>query len=471
MDLEFLRPALKYLPEVRHPKRKLSFKEKLFWTSLVLLLFFLMGTIYPYGVSPELLEEKIQGFAQLQMIFASEMGTIVSLGIGPIVTASIILTLLQGAEMIKIDTTTQDGKVLFQGTQKILTVLIAIFEAAALVIATKMVSGSVLIAFTVFQIALGSILLMFMDELVSKWGIGSGISLFIAAGVSQVILVSSLNFLSTIADDPFAAIRGDGTFAGILPNFMQQVMAGNFNPMIVASLVATIIVFLVVVFGESMRIEIPLTHANIRGYVGRFPLKFFYVSNMPVILTAALLSNVQLWANFAGVDVNNPSPDMSALQKVVYYISSNLTLGRLHGILVPERWGELANASVITHFAIYASGFIALCIVFGKFWVEMQGLNSEGVAKQIEDIGMQRPGFRRDRRIIQSMLDRYIPQITIISSIAVGMLAVGSDLLGAIGSGTGILLTVGIIYRFYEDIKREDMTEMPAGFRQFMGKE
>jgi preprotein translocase subunit SecY len=220
-----------------------------------------------------------------------------------------------------------------------------------------------------------------------------------------------------------------------------------------------------------MRIEIPLTHANIRGYVGRFPLKFFYVSNMPVILTAALLSNVQLWANFAGVDVNNPSPDMSALQKVVYYISSNLTLGRLHGILVPERWGELANASVITHFAIYASGFIALCIVFGKFWVEMQGLNSEGVAKQIEDIGMQRPGFRRDRRIIQSMLDRYIPQITIISSIAVGMLAVGSDLLGAIGSGTGILLTVGIIYRFYEDIKREDMTEMPAGFRQFMGKE
>lgn len=469
--MEFLRPALKYLPEVRHPKRKVSFKEKLFWTSLILLLFFLMCTIYPYGVSPELLEEKIAGFAQLQMIFASEMGTIVSLGIGPIVTASIILTLLQGAEMIEIDTTTQEGKVLFQGTQKILTVLVAIFEAAALVMATKMVSGSALIAFTVFQITLGSVLLMFMDELVSKWGIGSGISLFIAAGVSQTILVGSVNILSTISDDPFAALRGDGMFAGIVPNFIQQTMAGNFNLLLVAPLIATVIVFLVVVFGESMRIEIPLTHANVRGYVGRFPLKFFYVSNMPVILTAALLSNVQMWARFAGVDVSNPAPVMTGLQKAVYYIASNFTLGRLYGVLVPNRWGELSNPAMIIHLFLYLLAFTVLCVVFGKFWVEMQSLNSAGVAKQIQNIGMQRPGFRRDPRVIENMLDKYIPQITIISSVAVGLLAAGSDLLGALGSGTGILLTVGIIYRFYEDIKREEMNDMPAGFRHFMGKE
>jgi len=470
MNLEFLRPALKYLPEVQHPKGHVAFKQKLFWTSIVLLLFFLMGTVYPYGVSPESLEEKIGGFAQLQMIFASSMGSIVSLGIGPIVTASIILTLLQGADMIDIDTNTTEGKALFQGTQKILTVLIAIFEAAALVIATKMVDGGPLIAFTIFQIALGSIILMFMDEVVSKWGIGSGISLFIAGGVSQTILTGSFNPLSTISEDPFAALRGDGTFVGLIPNFLQQTMAGNFNLLLIAPLIATAIVFLAVVLGESMRIEIPLTHANIRGYVGRFPLKFFYVSNMPVILAAALLSNVQMWARFAGVDVRNPAADMSALQKIVFYISSNFTLGRLHGILVPDRWGELLDPSVLLHLSLYTLAFTALCIVFGKFWVEMQGLDSESVAKQIRDIGMQRPGFRRDPRIIKNMLDKYIPQITIISSVAVGMLAVGSDLLGALGSGTGILLTVGIIYRLYEEIQREEMSGMPASFRKFMGK-
>ena len=69
------------------------------------------------------------------------------------------------------------------------------------------------------------------------------------------------------------------------------------------------------------------------------------------------------------------------------------------------------------------------------------------------------------------MLDKYIPQLTIISSVAVGLLAAIADLMGAIGSGTGILLTVGIIYRLYEDIRREEMADMSPMFRRFMGKD
>lgn len=459
MNLEFIRPFVKYLPEVSIPKKHVPFKEKLIWTTAVLVLFFIMGTIYPYGVTPELLQEKIRGFEQMQMIFASSMGTIISAGIGPIVTASIILQLLVGAKMIDIDLTTPDGKAIFQSTQKILSVLVAFFEAGALVVATQMVSGTSLIAFTIFQIALGSILLMFMDEVVSKWGIGSGISLFIAGGVSQTIITGSINPLRETA----------GRFAGILPNFLEQMMSGNLMLVLLFPIVATIIVFLVIVFLESMRLEIPLSYGGIRGVGGRYPLKFFYVSNIPVILAAALLMNVRMLTRFVGLDETNLPQDMTLIQTVVYKITTYATLGNLYGIISPDSWTMLLDVNILTHLLIYMIAFTALCVLFGQFWVQTTGMDSESVANQIQQGGMQIPGFRRDKRIVKKVLDKYIPQITIISSIAVGLVAVSADLMGALGSGMGILLTVGILYRLYEEIQKEQMADMPM-LRRFVGK-
>ena len=476
MNLEFIRPLIRYIPEVRLPKRHIPFKEKLIWTSIVLALFFVMGNIYPVGVGPEQLPPAYQ---QFQMIFASSMGSIISMGIGPIVTASIVLQLLVGSKMIDIDITTTEGKALFQGTQKILTIIIALFEAAAVVIGFKLgrkilADGTIIWSLSdpivmgaIFQIALGSILLMYMDEIVSKWGIGSGIGLFIAGGVSLRIISGSLNILKWIDPTRFDEL-------GIIPNFVDlAINQGTVNTETMLSLfpvVATITVFLIVVYGESMRLEIPLSYGGIRGVGGRYPLKFFYVSNIPVILAAALLANVSMWTRFIGVDIYNPPQDMSFFQNIVYEIGRHITLGHLGGILNPANIPMLANPSIILHLITYTTVFILLCILFGKFWVETTGLGAEQVADQIQQGGMQIPGFRRDKRVVERVLNRYIPHITIISSIAVGLLAVGADLLGALGSGTGILLTVGILYRLYEEIKREQMADMHPAFRRFMGK-
>jgi preprotein translocase subunit SecY len=464
MNLEFVRPALKYLPEISLPEKKVPFKEKIIWTSAVLILFFVMGQIYPYGVTPESLSEHIRGFEQMTMIFASNIGTITSVGIGPIVTASIILQLLVGAEMIDVDLKTKEGKAIFQGTQKILTVFLAFFEAGALVIATSMVEGNSLIAFTVFQIALGSIMLMFMDEIVSKWGIGSGISLFIAGGVSMTIITGSLNFL-----------KGSGglSYAGYIPNFIDQMMNGNMDFMLLMPIIGTVIVFLAVVYGEAMKIEIPLSYGSIRGIGGRIPLKFFYVSNIPVILAAALLMNINMWSGLAGVDATSGAvpQDMNIIQSVIYTVTKYVTMGNLYGILQPQNWYMLSDPGVLLHMIIYLAVFCGLCVLFGQFWVQTTGLDSQSMAKQIFEGGMKIPGFRPDKRIIKNVLDKYIPHLTIISSISVGLLAAFADMLGALGSGTGILLTVGIIYRLYEDIQKEPMADMSHSFRKFMGKE
>ncbi len=480
MNIEFIRPIIKYIPEVQIPKKHVPFKEKMMWSVAMLFLFFVMGVVYPVHVNPTDMPPAYQQFA---MIFASTMGTLISTGIGPIVTSSIVLQLLVGANMIDVDLTTQEGKALFQGAQKILTVIIALFEATAIVIGFKLgfeyvqSTGHVwglmnpFVQFTIFQIALGSILLMYMDEVVSKWGIGSGIGLFIAGGVSKTIMTASLTFLPWI--DPS---RFSGLPLGVIPNFIEKVSQGSVEPLVLFTLIfpliATVVVFLVVVLCESMKIEIPLSYGGIRGVGGMHPIKFFYVSNIPVILAAALLANVQMLPGVVGIDVYDPPSldDMGILQKIVYQGSRYITLGELNGILSPDNIDKLLDIDILMHLIIYAIVFTLLCVLFGKFWVETTGISAEKVADQIQSGGMQIPGFRRDKRVIEKVLNRYIPQITIISSVAVGLLAVGADLLGAIGSGTGILLTVGILYRLYEEIQKEQVSEMHPMFKKFLGK-
>ncbi|MEA1925579.1 MAG: preprotein translocase subunit SecY [Candidatus Altiarchaeota archaeon] len=471
MNLEFIRPFIKYLPEVKIPRKHISFKEKLMWTFSVLVLFFVMGVIYPTGVSRGDIPEAFQIY---QIIFASNMGSLISVGIGPIVTSSIILQLLVGSKMIDLDLGKPDNQALFQGTQKILTVLIAFFEAAGVVIGFQLGGGFLgaewgmfhpLVLFIIFQVAMGSILLMFLDEVVSKWGIGSGIGLFIAGGVSQQIMAASLSFLTTETD-----------FVGRIPYTIVSFLNGSvsffglFSSDYLFPMIAVVIVFLVVVLGESMRLEIPLSYGGVRGVGGRYPLKFFYVSNIPVILAAALLANVRMWANIVGVDIDNPPPNPDFIQEFVYQVGHNITLGNLYGLLSPDNLGMFLEPNIISHLFFYTLSFVGLCVIFGKFWVETTGLSAENVADQIQGGGMQIPGFRRDKRVIERVLNRYIPQITIISSVAVGLLALVADLMGAFGSGTGILLTVGILHNLYEQVQQEQMSEMHPAFRKFMGK-
>jgi len=119
---------------------------------------------------------------------------------------------------------------------------------------------------------------------------------------------------------------------------------------------------------------------------------------------------------------------------------------------------------------IYALMTIAWSILFGFLWVELTGLDAKSIAKQLQSAGLQIPGFRRDPRILERVLNRYIPYVTFLGSLTLAIVAVLADFLGALGTGTGILLTVGILYRLYEEIAREQATEMFPALRRFFTK-
>jgi preprotein translocase subunit SecY len=506
VSFESLDPIIKLLPEVKRPTQKPEFNKRLMWVVAGIILFFVLGQVTPIGLlSPARLNEikltnpaeyeqlaaqaanvlqRVGFLESVQTILASKMGSLETLGIGPIVMASIILQLLAGAEIIKIE------KARYQGIQKLAAILFCFFEGAIYIFTGFLPiepSGITLLPIAglsalfelnhllvLTQIAMGSIMLLYLDEVISKYGFGSGIGLFIVAGVAQSIIYRAVN-----------------PSAGLLFTFFNQAInSGMLDLNLIAPLVFTIVVFLVVVYAESMRIEIPLTLGRIRGIGGRYPLKFFYVSNLPVILAAALFANVQLFANvFASMGFpllgafsaeGHALPDialsLSPLQiqfPVAYFV--NAPYGVLGTTTAISQY--LLNPSVsifgvpitIIHILIYTALLMAVCVLFGKFWVETTGMGPKNVASQLQNIGFAVPGFRRDARVIERVLERYIPVITVLGSMAVGLLAAGADLTGALGTGTGILLSVGILYRLYEELAQSQLMEMHPALKSFFG--
>ncbi len=449
-SLEVLEPIFKVIPEVKSPVHREEFNEKLKWTAVVLVLYYFLTLVPLYGLAPGAIDQ----FAQLRAVMAGSFGSILTLGIGPIVTASIVLQLLVGSNLLDLDLSSHKDKSHFQATQKVLSIVFTLFEAAVLVLTGNLVpiDGSYTLLL-ILQLVIGALVIIYLDEVVSKWGFGSGIGLFIAAGVCQQIVVGT-----------FSILQGtDGLFAGIIPKFIQNATMGVYDLSILIPLIATVIVFLVVLYGESMRVEIPISHGSVKGHgrirgaVGKYPLKFVYSSNMPVILTSALLVNVTLFANVfqkIGFPLLGTIKDGKAVDGIAWLLST------------PKL--EMFITEPI-HVLIYAIFFIACCMLFSYLWVEISGLNAKKISEQLYSSGIQIPGFRSSKRQLYKILKKYIPALTIISGIYVGLIAFLADLTGALGGGTGVLLTVGIIHKLYEEMAEEQLMSSNPLLRKFLG--
>jgi len=121
------------------------------------------------------------------------------------------------------------------------------------------------------------------------------------------------------------------------------------------------------------------------------------------------------------------------------------------------------------HIIIYAIFFLACCVLFSYLWVEISGLNAKKISEQLYNSGIQIPGFRSSKRQLYKILRKYIPALTILSGLYVGLIAFFADLTGALGGGTGVLLTVGIIHKLYEEMAEEQLMSSNPLLRKFLG--
>lgn len=456
-----------YLVQVPKPKKKLSLQTRLIWSGIALLIYQVMGQTPLFGATAPQFD-----FLQFaRVIFASQQGTLIELGIGPIVTAGLLMQLLKGSEILKFDFTKPDERGVFQTATKLVTYIVIVVEAV--VYATAVygpgVTSPAILYVIIGQLISASVIIMFLDELVQKgWGLGSGISIFIMAGVAQQIIWSLFS--------PIPA--GDGSMVGLAPFIGQSVMSGDISNILfrhnnlpsILSMGVTAGVLLILVYTQGMKVEIPIVSTKYRGFSATYPIKLMYVSNIPVILASALTANAvfigqMMWANF------NPKNNNPLLNILLQFdpTSPSTPIGGLIYYVTPPRGFTIAALDP-TRAVAYVLFMIGIVIVFGRLWVELGGLSPKSAAKSLLDADVQIPGFRRSNQPVEALLNKYIPSVTIIGSAILGALAGTADVLGVIGGGTGILLMVDILINYYQQLIREQVEVVMPRLGALLGR-
>ena len=456
-----------YVPQVPKPKKKLSLQTKLTWTCGALVIYLVMGQTPLFGATAP--EFDFLAFARV--IFASQQGSLVELGIGPIVTGGLLMQLLRGSDILKFDFKNPAERGVFQTATKLVTDVVIVAESAVYGVAVygPNISEPTVMYILIGQLMGASVIVMFLDELIQKgWGLGSGISIFIAAGVAQQILWSIFS--------PLPA--GDGGSIGIFPYIGQMVQYGDVAESLFRSnqlpsifgLALTAGILLILVYTQGMKVEIPIVSTKYRGFAATYPIKMMYVSNIPVILASALTANAvflgqMFWAQFNPRNANqflnvlgqfDPTSPSSPIGGLIYYIT-------------PPR-GLDALALDPTRGVLYVLFMIGIVVVFGKLWVELGGLSSKKAAQNLLDADVQVPGFRRSNKPIESLLNRYIPSVTLLGSMILGLIAGVSDVLGVFGTGIGVLLTVDILINYYNQLVKEQVEVVMPRLGALLGR-
>ncbi|GJY52465.1 transport protein Sec61 subunit alpha-like protein [Tanacetum coccineum] len=470
--LHLVRPFLSFLPEVQSADRKVPFREKVIYTVISLFIFLVCSQLPLYGIHST---TGADPFYWMRVILASNRGTVMELGITPIVTSGLVMQLLAGSKIIEVDNNVREDRALLNGAQKLLGILIAVGEAVAYVLSGMYgsvgqlgVGNAILI---IVQLCFAGIIVICLDELLQKgYGLGSGISLFIATNICESIIwkafspttinsgrgaefegaVIALFHLLITRSDKVRALR-EAFYRQNLPN--------------VTNLLATVLIFLIVIYFQGFRVVLPVRSKNARGQQGSYPIKLFYTSNMPIILQSALVSNLYfisqlLHRKYSG----NFLVNLLGKWKESEYSGQSVPVGGLaYYVTAPSSLADMAANPF--HALFYLVFMLTACALFSKTWIEVSGSSARDVAKQLKEQQMVMPGHRDSN--LQKELNRYIPTAAAFGGMCIGALTVLADFMGAIGSGTGILLAVTIIYQYFETFEKEKASELgPWGLEQ-----
>ncbi|KAK5780387.1 translocon subunit SEC61 PWA37_002650 [Arxiozyma heterogenica] len=459
--LDLFKPFEPFLIEVVAPQRKVPYNQKIIWTAVCLLIFLILGQIPLYGIVSS---ESSDPLYWLRAMLASNRGTLMELGVSPIITSSMIFQFLQGTQLLTIQMDNKQDRELYQIAQKVCAIILTFGQALVVVLSGNYGKpsdiGIAISLLLIFQLMFASFIVMLLDELLSKgYGLGSGISLFTATNVAEQI------FWKALAPTTINTGRGKEFEGAIIAFFhLMSVRKDKKRALVEAfyranlpnlfQVLATVFVFLFVLYLQGFNYQLPVRSTKVRGQIGTYPIKLFYTSNTPIMLQSALTSNVflisqMLYHKFP----NNPIIALLGVWGVKPGTQGpQVALSGLSYYLQPiDSFKEMLLDPIKT--VIYITFVLGTCALFSKTWIEISGTSPRDVAKQFKEQGMVING-KREMNVYKE-LKKIIPVAAMFGGATIGALSVGSDLLGTLGSGASILMASTTIYGYYEVAAKE----------------
>jgi protein transport protein SEC61 subunit alpha len=260
--------------------------------------------------------------------------------------------------------------------------------------------GAVNAYLIIIQLVVAGVIVLLLDEVLQKgYGIGSGISLFIAVNICETIIWKSFSPF-TITNDS-GAVEYEGAIVSAIhllvtrPNklsalnkaFYRQSSTNLFN------LITTVVVFLIVVFFQGFKYHVKISHKNTNAEQ-TYPIPLFYSSNIPIILQSALVSNLYFFSQilYKRYKTNFLIRLLGQWQDVESGGHSVPVGGLAYYISPPRDILEIARDPFHTIF--YISFVLISCALFSKTWTEVSGSGIGDVVKNLKDQGYFIAGTR-----------------------------------------------------------------------------
>lgn len=330
--------------------------------------------------------------------------------------------------------------------------------------------GAGVVALLILQLMGSGIVLILLDEVLDKgYGFGPGIPFFTALHVSQQIF---WNCFSLQSSD-----YGRGTeYTGCIIAFFHYIWTRKstsgalieafFRPHLpnLTQFYATFITFLVSAYFLTFRVEIPVKSTKVRNTVNNYPIRLLYTGAMPVYLLTSFTANIflvsqslfnqfpsNLLVRIFGIwEAREGSSQLFAVSGLAYYLQPPFTI-------YEALWDPIKTV-------IYFVFIVSACSIFAKTWAEISGSSPRDVAKLFKSQGISILGHREAS--VLKELKKIIPVAASVGGALVGLIAVGSDLLGSLGHGTAIFVTVNTIQQYFELLMQEGMSS--STMQQFM---
>ena len=451
-----IEPISHLIPYVPKPKITIKPNEKLVWTGMVLFIYLIYSQIPLYGIYKTRDSDPLH---YMRIILASSRGTLAELGITPIISSSFLMGILRTLRIISFDPNIKEDRILFEQTTKFVAIIITLGQAIAYVFngvyGPVNLIGNINIILLISQLVIGGIIIILLDELLSNnYGLISGISLFVATNISENIMwkcfspftvasergieyegaiIALFHFLIT-KKSKYEAFRL-AFFRRSAPNLLQ--------------LFSTLIIIILVMYLWRFKLYIKVTNKKMPGVTYNQPIKLFYSSTTPIIVINTFISNLYL------------------VSQVLYRRYSSSLLIKILGTWAEKNGEQVATGGIayfitppknlfyfITHplksiiyviFILYFSGW------FTQTMVDLIGKGAIDLARGLKNEGFFLEGIRESEETIYKRFQKLIPTVSFLSGMLIAALQILADLIGAIGSGTGILLLVSTILQVQEN--------------------
>ncbi len=435
-------------------------------------------------------------FYLMRVILASNRNTLMELGISPIITSGSIIQVLVHAKIIDADPSSETDSRLISTAQKVLGLIICLGSSLAYVLAgmygpVSQLGGATALAIIAQLFIAGQVVVM-LDDLLNKYGICGGLNLFLVTNICENILWF---MFSPMTFNQGGSTQFEGAIIAVFHllltdsnkmHALQQIFFREGLPNL-SNVIATVLVFLIVIYVEGLKYDVEIQQPEPGAKVTNFPIKLFYTSNMPIILLSGIISNVYFFSQvFYKRYGSNP------LVRLLGVWSDDPQTGRTRPIwgisyLISPPDGVLDLVQRPLHSLFYVAFMLGACGLFARAWIELSGAGPLEVYNKLqkqfhsmsggkeEDLNLKNyasakvvlksPRAKTDGgKPLLAKLKDVIPTAALVGGMCIALLSITADLFGAIGSGTGILMAVTIIYDIFSNV--EKMT--PGGLTKLL---